>query len=166
MKKAFTLIELIFVIVIIGVLASVAIPKFKNLTTHAKSSGVKSVVTSVQSSIDNIHGKWIINDSFSWDPDGDGDNDLNNEGYPEILDSNTTSEDKLFKYVLKVPVPACAAGKTNGCWREEPEGGKYRYYYDASNYLQLEYNATSGTLQCASGGGKYSDVSKCEKVVY
>jgi len=36
--KAFTLIELIFVIVIIGILSVVAIPKFRHLTAHAKTS--------------------------------------------------------------------------------------------------------------------------------
>ena len=115
MKKAFTLIELIFVIVIIGVLASFAIPKFKNLTSNAKSSGIKSVVTSVQSSIDNIHGQWIINDNYNWKCEKDNSIGLNEQGYPEKLDSGST-EKELFKCVLKVPVPACSDGKTNGCY--------------------------------------------------
>jgi len=40
MKKAFTLIELIFVIVIIGLLAAVAVPKFVNLKQHAEAANV------------------------------------------------------------------------------------------------------------------------------
>ena len=40
MKKAFTLIELIFVIVIIGLLAAVAVPKFLNLKQSAEAHNV------------------------------------------------------------------------------------------------------------------------------
>jgi prepilin-type N-terminal cleavage/methylation domain-containing protein len=165
-KKAFTLIELIFVIVIIGVLASVAVPKFKNLTSHAKSSGVKSVVTSVQSSVDNIHGKWIINDNYVWTgADGkDHSADFDNtNGFPKKLDSGKDT-DLLFSYVLKVPVPSCN-GKTRGCWKEDPQD-TYSYYYNSNDVLKLEYNATTGTLECVKGSGKYSDVGECEKVVY
>jgi len=64
MKKSFTLIELIFVIVIIGLLAVVAIPKFKNLTLHAKNASIKSIINSVQDSIENIHSKWLVNEDF------------------------------------------------------------------------------------------------------
>ena len=41
MKKAFTMIELIFVIVIIGILASVAIPKLAGTAEEAKKSNIK-----------------------------------------------------------------------------------------------------------------------------
>ena len=43
MKRAFTLIELIFVIVIIGVLAAVAVPKFLNLRQSAEANSVVKV---------------------------------------------------------------------------------------------------------------------------
>ncbi len=51
MKKAFTMIELIFVIVILGILAAVAIPKLMATRTDAKVSAISQEVSNAVSEI-------------------------------------------------------------------------------------------------------------------
>jgi prepilin-type N-terminal cleavage/methylation domain-containing protein len=50
MRKGFTLIELIFVIVIIGLLAAVAVPKFLNLKQNAEATPFYSAITDLNGS--------------------------------------------------------------------------------------------------------------------
>lgn len=85
MKKAFTLVELIFVIVIIGVLSAVAIPQFSKLTDNAKISAELSTASSVQAALEAVHGEWIISDcDFTWG-NGQPYSGLNTSGYPSSL---------------------------------------------------------------------------------
>ncbi len=51
MKKGFTLIELIFVIVIIGMLSAAAIPKFKNLKENAELNNLAKIISDATSSV-------------------------------------------------------------------------------------------------------------------
>ena len=60
MKKAFSLLELIFAIVIIGIIASFAIPKYINTKNYALASTIKRDLISVISSLQThylINGK-------------------------------------------------------------------------------------------------------------
>lgn len=152
-KKGFTLIELIFVIVIIGVLTSVAIPKFKNLSDNAKISSELATAASVQSAIDATHGDWITNTcEFTW---GNEQNSslLNATGYPEASAMGDTTNP--FTHILK--------NADNGDWKRDDIFTPPRYYGPASNggakpkspdnagkpdgNDYWEYNATVGTFK-------------------
>lgn len=60
MKTGFTMIELIFVIVILGVLAAVAIPKFNGVQYDAQIAYERNTIGALRSTISAIHAKSII----------------------------------------------------------------------------------------------------------
>ncbi|MBU4148942.1 MAG: prepilin-type N-terminal cleavage/methylation domain-containing protein [Candidatus Omnitrophica bacterium] len=56
-KKGFTLIELVMIIVILGILAAVAIPKYYDLTADAQAAAEKGVVGGVRSAIHTYYAE-------------------------------------------------------------------------------------------------------------
>ncbi len=83
MKKAFTLIELIFVIVVIGILAAVAVPKFAGLNDSSKVAAELATASSVQTALDACNGEWTINEGSFVCGGSVNSADLNTHGYPD-----------------------------------------------------------------------------------
>ena len=145
-NRAFTLIELIFTIVIIGVLASIAIPKFKHLNGNSKISAELSVASSVQASIDACHGEWIVNEGSFVCGANISSSDLNSHGYPDSLgESDSKPLNKILKNANSIGWsksdsnyygPASDSSKgTSNCKINKPCIGK-----------SWEYNSTDGTF--------------------
>ncbi|MDF1655069.1 MAG: type II secretion system protein [Coxiellaceae bacterium] len=57
---AFTLVELVIVIVILGILSALAVPKFINLTGDANKATVGQIFASFQSAVNLAHAKWVV----------------------------------------------------------------------------------------------------------
>ena len=68
-EKGFTLIELIMVIVILGILAAVAVPKFVDLKGDAQNSVRDGVTGALKGSIMMLHGRYLISNTSTYDID-------------------------------------------------------------------------------------------------
>lgn len=61
-QQGFTLIELVMVIVILGVLAAVAVPRFLDLSTDARNAGIQGVAGGITSASSvNFAGRQLAN---------------------------------------------------------------------------------------------------------
>jgi len=166
-KSGFTLIELIFVIVIIGLLASFAVPKFMQTRASASSASAKGVVSSVRTAIETKHGEWIINDDLD---ENDG---YTPQGYPIRLDDASLNKggEKLFDGnstlpLLKTPILSCL---NNDCWYKKEENNDtnvsyYIYKFTDTDYIKLKYNGSNGEFHCVEETGSKSK-EECESII-
>ena len=114
MKKAFTMIELIYVIVIIGIISAIALPRLGGTVEQAYMTKGKDTLASVRSAISTERQKRILQ--------GDLDDIANlNGGSGGIF---TTFDDDNGSKVLQHDVKSCSE---IGCW-STGDGITYKFY--------------------------------------
>ncbi|WP_035385076.1 prepilin-type N-terminal cleavage/methylation domain-containing protein [Ferrimonas futtsuensis] len=82
----FTLIELVVVLVVLGVLSLVALPRFLSLSSEAHTGVYQGAFSAFRSGITLYHSAWLANGQQGAVSNlknfGDGDVDSNDQGYP------------------------------------------------------------------------------------
>jgi len=121
------MIELIFVIVVIGILASIAMPKLWVTRTDAIIAKGRAEVSTIRSAIATAHQKNMME---------------GNNSYLSSLDDGTTLFGKIMDYGM-------TSDTTPGHWSKSDS--KYVYHIDYDTNATFEYNATNGRFDCVAG---------------
>ena len=141
-KNAFTMIELVFVIVILGILASIAIPHFAGTRLDAQIAKSRAEVASIRSAIVTERQSRLIRGLSGFIPNGTGTYVVNGTTYDQ-MDRNG-----LFGGALTYPIANTAA--TDGKWSAVAGSGTYQLRLKGANNT-FDYNASTGRFQCISG---------------
>lgn len=139
-KNAFSMIELVFVIVILGILAAVAVPKFAATRTDAEISRARADIASIRSAIVSERQTRLIRGDSSYMP---------------IL-STGNAGDNLFTGTGTVPADADDHNRTLLMYGIAP--GSWVRNSDTSYTLTIRdidtdftYSVADGTFRCTSG---------------
>lgn len=136
-RSAFTMIELVFVIVVLGILVSIAIPKFVVTRDDAMIVKGKSQVAAIRSGISLLKSKRLLEGNIT----------------AITLDEATTSTgQELFKNVLDYPIISKDA---DGHWMKTTTGYSFQilgqsvpFTYSTTAGFDCEGNNTSTGTNC------------------
>jgi general secretion pathway protein G len=130
-KKSFTMLELIFVIVVIGILAGIAIPRLFSGISDAEIAKVKTDVATIRAAISTRYGKNVME---------------GNDSCP-VLEGNDSNV--LFEGILTYPIR-----KVNGGIKWNGNGTDYNVTLDGTTVIKFHYDnntADNCKFECVSG---------------
>lgn len=136
-RKAFTMIELVFVIVVIGILSAIAIPKLAATRDDAEITKARATLAAVRNAIASEHQKRILRGDFT------NITSLNAGG--AMFDTFSADGSGNNNRVLEYPLQSCGSGERS-CW--SANGTTYTYtLYDGRT---VNFSLANNRLTCTS----------------
>ena len=134
MKRGFTMLELVFVIVVLGILASIAVPRLFATRDDAVVARARADIASIRSGIINKHNTDMLSGKFAYD---------------SLEKSGATN---IFANVLQGGIKEKGASDPSGWTKGNTTGSKtvYTFVLNKSQSVNFTYDTADGSFSCPS----------------
>ena len=141
MKRAFTMVELVFVIVVIGILAAIALPKFSATRDDATLVKARTTVASIRSAISTEIQKQQMAGIYTGISNLGGEENGHDKPIFDYFDGDSSGS-----RVLEYPPRSCKSASSRGCWMRTGSN-IYRYYYSGSSDY-VDFQVANNRFDC------------------
>ena len=157
-QKAFTMIELVFVIVVIGILSAIALPRFGGAAEDAYFAKAKTTLVTVRVAMKTERQKRILRGDFT---------KISDLGLSSAGASTTNAFDHFsgdgqtpteYAPIFTYPIVNCATGQ-RACW-DRTTATTYSYRFPTSGQADFVLDPNKTTLDCDP-----NDTSDCALII-
>ena len=146
-EHGFTIIELVVVIALLGLLAAVAVPRFANLSSDARTSALNGVRGGFTSAIGIAHSQWLVSGGTDLVITMEGGQTIamNTDGWPTVDAANAGQDEasELYAALMQGPMPGGWAGSET----QAAGAGSATFTLAGPGGGSFNYNGTSGSVQ-------------------